>query len=92
LAPPGNNSNDSKKVEELQKKIEEQTKISEDQANTIARLENDIKKLGDVNASPRIIQRGNQKHPKYVSNNDKISATIAKEIPKAKPIEKPKKE
>ena len=70
----GNEKENSSKSFDLVKRVE-------DQANTIARLENDIKKLGDVNASPRIIQRGNQKHPKYVSNNIKISATIPKEEP-----------
>jgi hypothetical protein len=59
------------KLETLQKK-------SEEQANTIARLENDIKKLGDSNSSPRIIQRGNQLHPKYEKNTIKVAATLPK--------------
>ena len=54
-------------------------KTSDNQANTIARLENDLKKLGDSNASPRIIQRGNQVHPKYQKNKIKVAATLPKE-------------
>ncbi len=59
-------------------KIKQLQKTTEQQANTIARLENDIKKLGDTNASPRIIQKGNQVHPKYERNKIKIAATIPK--------------
>ena len=77
MAPPGNNSNDSKKITKLEKN-------SEDQANTIAKLENEIKKLGDPNANPRIIQKGNQVYPKYQRNNKMISATIPKEKPQKK--------
>ena len=54
-------------------------KTSDNQANTIARLENDLKKLSDSNASPRIIQRGNQVHPKYQKNKIKVAATLPKE-------------
>ncbi len=64
-------------------KLETLQKTSENQANTIARLENDIEKLGDANAAPRIIQRGNQIHPKYRKNSIKVAATIPK-----KPIKK----
>ena len=59
-------------------------RTSENQANTIARLENDLKKLGDSNASPRIIQRGNQLHPKYQKNTIKVAATLPKEPEKPK--------
>lgn len=62
----------SSEFEKLQKQVE-------DQANTIAKLENEIKKLGDTNATPRIIQKGNQKHPKFVKNKTQVSATILKE-------------
>ena len=54
-------------------------KTSDNQANTIATLKNEIKKLGDSNASPRIIQRGNQVHPKYQKNKIKVAATLPKE-------------
>lgn len=57
-------------------------KTSDNQANTIAKLENDIKKLGDSNASPRIIQRGNQVHPKYQKNTTKVAATLPKPVAK----------
>jgi len=73
----GKDDNSSKKIEELQK-------TADQQANTIAKLENEIKKLGDVNASPRIIQRGKQRHPKFVSNNIKTPATLPKEEPVTK--------
>ena len=73
----GNEKENSSKNFDLAKKVE-------DQANTIARLENDIKKLGDVNASPRIIQRGNQTHPHFEKNNIKIAATLPKEKPEQK--------
>ena len=49
-----------------------------EQANTIARLENEIRKQGDPNATPKIIQKGSQVHPKYQRNNNKIAATIPK--------------
>ena len=68
----GENKDSSKKIAELEKNADEQ-------ANTIAKLENDIKKLGDPNKSPKIIQKGNQKHPKYEKNNKKIAATLPKE-------------
>ncbi len=66
-------------------------KTSDDQANTIARLENDIKKLGDSNASPRIIQKGNQKHPKYQKNAVKVAATLQIEKPEEQPKKRTKK-
>lgn len=50
----------------------------EKQANTIAKLENEIKNISDPNKEPRIIQKGKQRHPRYVSNNIKISSTIEK--------------
>ena len=50
----------------------------EKQANTIARLENEIKNISDPNKEPRIIQKGRQRHPRYVSNNIRTSATIEK--------------
>ena len=62
--------------------LETLQKTSDDQANTIATLGNEIKKLGDSNASPRIIQRGNQLHPKYEKNNKKTIAILPKEEPK----------
>jgi len=61
------------------KKIKDLEKTAQDQANTIARLENEIKKLGDVNASPRIIQKGNQRHATFQANNTIVAATIPKE-------------
>lgn len=66
------------------KKIAQLEKANSDNQNTIARLENDIKKLGDVNATPKIIQKGNQKHPKYQRNKETIAATIPKEEPEKK--------
>ena len=66
----------SKKIDELEKTIIKNAKTVEDQANTIARLENDIKKVSDPNTEPRIIQRGKQKNPIYRKNRDKIAATI----------------
>ena len=74
----GDDKDSSKKILELEK-------ANSDNQNTIARLENDIKKLGDSNASPRIIQKGNQKHPKYQRNKKTIAATIPKEEPEKKP-------
>ena len=92
---------DSKKIAELEKKLAAQKKETEalknssgntdvkkqldSQANTIAKLENEIKKLGDPNVTPRIIQKGNQKHPKYQRNDDKIAATIPKVTAKKEP-------
>ena len=73
---------DNSKLETLQKK-------SEDQANTIATLKNEVKKLGDPNADPRIIQRGNQVHPKYLKNKVKVAATLQKAP--AKQTKKPTK-
>lgn len=66
------------------KKIADLEKSNSDNQNTIARLENDIKKLGDTNANPRIIQKGNQRHPKYQRNKKTVPATIPKEEPKEK--------
>ena len=59
--------------------IAELQKTSQDQANTIAKLENEIKQLSDPNKTPKIIQKGSQLHPKYKKNNIKIAATIPKE-------------
>ena len=53
-------------------------KTNADQANTIARLENEVKKKGDPNAGPKIIQKGDQLHPKYQKNKKQIPATISK--------------
>lgn len=61
------------------KKISELEKTSADQANTIAKLENEIKKIGDPNKTPKIIQRGNQVHPKYEKNKITVAATLPKE-------------
>ena len=60
-------------------KIKDLEKTTEDQANTIAKLENEIKQVSDPNKTPKIIQKGTQKHPKYQRNKTQISATIAKE-------------
>lgn len=60
-------------------KIKDLEKTSEDQANTIAKLENEIKQVSDPNKSPKIIQKGAQLHPKYQRNKIQISATIPKE-------------
>lgn len=65
--------------------IAELQKTAEDQANTIAKLENEIKQLGDPNKTPKIIQKGNQKHPKYQRNDIKIAATLPKETVTPKP-------
>jgi len=51
----------------------------EKQANTIARLENEMKNITDPNKEPRIIQKGKQKHPKFIKNKIKTPATIPKE-------------
>ena len=59
-------------------------KTSQDQANTIAKLENEIKQLSDPNKTPKIIQKGTQVHPKYIKNDTKIAATIPKENPQPK--------
>lgn len=66
--------------------LESLQKTSDDQANTIAKLENEIKKLGDSNSSPRIIQRGKQRHPKYTKSLQKVAATI--QITQEKPNKK----
>jgi len=58
-------------------KIEALEKTAENQANTIAKLENEIKKISDPNKDPRVIQKGKQIHPKYERNKKKIAATIA---------------
>jgi len=67
----GDKENSSKKLAQLEK-------TAEHQANTIAKLENEIKKLNDPNAEPRIIQKGKQVHPKYKKNTITIAATIPK--------------
>ena len=59
-------------------KITQLEKTSQNQANTIAKLENEIKKLTDPNAEPRIIQKGQQVHPKYIKNKKVIAATLPK--------------
>jgi len=61
--------------------VDKLKKTTEAQANEITFLKNEIKKLGDPNAEPRIIQRGNQVHPKYERNKIKIPATLPKENP-----------
>ncbi len=66
------NKDNSSEITELQK-------TSQDQANTIAQLENKIKQLSDPNKTPKIIQKGSQVHPKYLRNKTKIAATIPKE-------------
>lgn len=58
---------------------EDLQKTNDDQANVIATLEEERKKTEDPNAGPRVIKKGNQAHPKYQRNNQKISATIPKE-------------
>ncbi len=60
-------------------KIKDLEKTAEDQANTIAKLENEIKQVSDPNKTPKIIQKGTQKHPKYQRNKIQIPATIPKE-------------
>lgn len=77
--------------EDSSKKIEGLEKTSSDQANTIAKLENEIKKLSDPNKTPKIIQRGNQVHPKYQKNTETVAATLPKEVPEEKPTKKSKK-
>lgn len=77
--------------EDSSKKIAELEKAAYNQANTIAKLENEIKKLGDPNAEPRIIQKGKQVHPKYQKNTKTIAATLPKEEPEEKPTQKSKK-
>ena len=73
---------ESEKNQENNSKIAELEKTAESQANTIATLENEVKKLGDPNKTPRIIQKGSQRHPKYQRNNTIIAATMPKpEIP-----------
>jgi len=88
---------DKERITDLEKQLESQSKeinslknssgnaglkeAVEKQENTIARLENDLKRLGDPNSKPRVIQKGNQVHPKYVKNTDKIAPTIPKEEP-----------
>ncbi len=57
--------------------------------NTIATQKNELDKLGDPNAEPRIIRRGNQKHPKYEKNTIKVAATLPK--PVVKQTKKPTK-
>lgn len=69
-----NETNDSKDIT-----VQDLQQIVEKQENTIARLENEIKKVADPNDSPRIIQKGRQRHPKFQSNNNKIPATLPKE-------------
>ena len=54
-------------------------KTNAEQKNTIATLENELKKTEDPNAGPKVIQKGAQVHPKYEKNNKKIAATIQKE-------------
>jgi len=70
---------DKDKDKDNSSQITELQKTAEDQANTIAKLENEIKQLGDPNKTPKIIQKGSQVHPKYVRNDKKIPATIPKE-------------
>lgn len=53
-------------------------KENSEQANKIATLENEIKKTSDPNAGPKIIQKGNQVHPKYQKNTETVAATIPK--------------
>ncbi len=67
MAKDDNSSNTS----ELQKTIE-------NQANDIAKLENEVKKISDPNKTPKIIQKGNQRHPKFQKNTIQVSATIPK--------------
>ena len=67
----GKGKDNSSEIEELQK-------TAEGQANTIAKLENEIKQLGDPNKTPKIIQKGSQKHPKYQRNKIQIPATLPK--------------
>lgn len=59
-------------------------KTNAEQENTIAVLENELKKKEDPNAGPKIIQKGSQVHPKYQRNNQKIAATIPKKVIAAK--------
>ena len=54
-------------------------KSNAEQKNTIATLENELKKTEDPNAGPKVIQKGAQVHPKYEKNTKKIAATIQKE-------------
>ena len=68
----GKDKHNSSEIEELQK-------TAEQQANTIAKLENEIKQLGDPNKTPKIIQKGSQKHPKYQRNKIQVTATLPKE-------------
>lgn len=79
--------NDKDKIEILEEKVEELTENNINNSNTIARLENDLERLGDPNSKPRVIQKGNQKHPRYVKNTDKIAPIL----PKENPVKSPKK-
>lgn len=65
-------SSNNSESSELQKKVQ-------DQANDIAKLENEIKKISDPNKTPKIIQKGEQRHPKYERNDKQIPATLPKE-------------
>lgn len=51
---------------------------SSDDANTIETQRVESEKKGDPNAKPRVIRRGDQKHPKYQRNKIQIAATIPK--------------
>ncbi len=53
-------------------------KKNAEQANKIATLENEAKKNADPNEGPKVIQKGNQIHPKYQKNNKTILATLPK--------------
>lgn len=67
-----NNNKNQNKSNSFEKELEKQ-------ANTIARLENEIKNISDPNKEPRIIQKGRQKHPHFIKNKIKTPATIQKE-------------
>lgn len=52
--------------------------------NTVETQKNEIAKLGDPANSPRVILRGNQKHPKYQKNKIRVSPVMAAPIPETK--------
>ncbi len=81
MTPP---PNDSKSQKNTSDELKEKSDTVVEQENKIARLENDIKKLGDKNAGPRVIQKGNQKHPEFQKNDIVIPATIPKKKPETK--------
>ena len=75
----------AEKVKDMTNKSQDDNSSSSSSSETTQSLKNEIEtlkseaaKTADPNAKPRTITKGNQTHPIYKKNNDKIAAILPK--------------